>query len=274
VAVAASCDDFIARENMPKNRALTDRGDKDYHFALPYRSRDFALSVFTRSQVLDIPEAYRPGLAALASLPANSFDELFAALQRAPQAANRKELGAWITPEVKSVTATDVPKIVNSITSLYRVRLRMEISADKLARDVVDAMQKLDIPELRIDEGNRQVITDRVAKLVALESLNVTETKAQELKAEYEHSFCDSRIFTDLRPVFSGNVADSPNAMLIVYTLRLGYHDSQESRHREFHVALDSSDLAALKDAIVRAETKAATLKSQLAGASIKPLEI
>jgi hypothetical protein len=264
----------MASKLLPQNRALTAWSPRDYHFALPYSRRDFVLSVFTRSQVLDIPEPYRPGLAALANLPNASFDELLSALQRAPQAANRKELGAWITPEVKSVTAVDVPKIINSITSLYRVRLRMEISSEKLARDVVDAMQKLDIPELRIDDGNRQVITDRVAKLIALDALNVTETKAQELKAEYEHSFCDCRMFTDLRPVFGGNVADPPSAMLIVYTLRLGYHDSQESRHRELHVALDSSDLAALKDAIARAEKKAATLKSQLEGAKIKPLEI
>lgn len=61
--------------------------------------------------------------------------------------------------------------------------------------------------------------------------------------------------------------------MLIVHMLKLGYHDSNESRHKEFHLALDSKDLAELKEIIIRAETKAKTLKSQLESAGVKPIE-
>jgi hypothetical protein len=150
----------------------------------------------------------------------------------------------------------------------------MEVSAERLAGDVVTTMRESGQPELRIDDDKTGMVTERLAKLLAIESLNVVETKAQELKAEFEHTFCDSRIFTDLRPVFGGDVAKPPSVMLIVHSLKFGYHDSGENRHREFHVALDSSDLAALKDVIARAEKKAATLKSQLEGAGVKPLEI
>jgi len=133
-------------------------------------------------------------------------------------------------------------------------------------------MQKL--PELHVDNGNESAVADRLSQLLSVESLNVLETKAQELKLEYEHAFCDCRIFTDLRPIFGGNVSDSPDTMLIVYTLKVGYHDSHENRHREIHIALDAGDLASLRAAIERAETKAKSVRTRLGSAGIKSLEV
>ena len=227
-----------------------------------------------KSRVLDIPERYRSGLVVIANLAPSAFDELSSALQRAPECSTSKELSAWVTPEVKSISPVELPKVIDTLTSLYRVRVRAEISADILARDVVHTMRDSGAPELVIADDKRSLAQGQLAKLLAHSSLNVLETKVQELKHEYEHTFCDSRIFTDLRPIFGGDVGDAPSTMLLVHILKLGYHDEHESRHRELHIALTSEQLKTLKDVIERAETKEKTLRSHFQSTSIKPIEV
>ena len=203
-----------------------------------------------------------------------SFQELSSALKRAPSFANTKELSAWVAPEAKSIPATDVSRVIEALTSLYRVRLRLETSSESIAKDVVASLQAEDDPDIRITEQNRKAVTDRISTLLEMESLNVIQTKAQELKGEYEHEFCDVRIFTDLRPVFRSNVADAPETMLLVHMLKLGYHDAHEGRHREFYVSLDVNDLASLKAAIERAETKAKSIRSRLKSAGLNLIDL
>jgi hypothetical protein len=222
--------------------------------------------------VFNVPERYRAGFSTVIKLSDASFDELASALQRAPSFANAKELAAWVSPEAKSVSASDISRVIEAFTSLYRVRLRLETSPERIVRDVIGSIREEDDPDLQITDENRSSVTDRLAKLLAMESLNVIETKAQELKSEYQHEFCDVRIFTDLRPVFRSNVADAPDTMLLVHMLKLGYHDSHEGRHREFYVSLDANDLGSLKAAIERAETKSKSIKASLASAGMKTI--
>jgi hypothetical protein len=219
---------------------------------------------------LVIPERYRPGLAVLLNTPDQAFDELLIALQHAPESAGHKELAAWVSPEVKNIPASDVTKIVDSLTSLFRVRLRTERSVEQLARDVTAALRA----NLEISETAGEIFAERLSRLLTIKSLNVIETKASELKAEYQHTFCDARVFTDLRPVFGESAEESPSAMLLVHTLKLGYHDSRANKHKEFHLSLDSGDLITLKRAIERAESKSKTLKSKLESAGIKSIDL
>jgi hypothetical protein len=44
--------------------------------------------------------------------------------------------------------------------------------------------------------------------------------------------------------------------------LRIGYHEG--SQHKEFHVILDSEDLIALSEVVVRAQAKDKTLRGLL----------
>ncbi len=150
----------------------------------------------------------------------------------------------------------------------------MGMSSVGVAKDVVTTMRESGRPELHVSPEIESSVVERLSELLELKALNILETKAEELKSEYEHTFCDCRIFTDLRPVFGGNPQESPSAMLLVHMLRMGYHDSNENRHKEFHIALDSSDLFALKEAIERAETKAKSLKASLEAAGIKSLDL
>jgi len=223
---------------------------------------------------LSIPERYRSGFYAVAKMSDASFDELIGALKRAPSFENGKELSAWVAPEARSVPPLEVSQIVDAFTALYRVRSQLEVPVSRTALDVLKALRSEDdLGGIVITDENWKSLADRVAKLLAMESLNVIQTKAQELKSEYEHEFCEARIFTDIRPVFGSNVADAPVTMLLVHMLKLGYHDSHEGRHRELFLSMDGSDLASLKAAIERAETKAKSIQSRLESAGLKLID-
>ncbi len=135
-----------------------------------------------------------------------------------------------------------------------------------LATDVTIAARE--IPNFKIPEGVD--FTERLAALLALDSLNSIALKAKELQAESERTFCDARIITDVRPVFGENIEDSP-AMIIVHTLKIGFH---ESGHKDIYVALDAGDIANLKKTLQRAEDKANKLKAILDKAGLRNLDL
>lgn len=219
---------------------------------------------------LKIPDRHRVGMQVFLALNDSSYTDLLGALKRAPSMSSSKELVAWVAPEVKTLQADEVKNLVNMLTSLYRVRVRSNVSVQQLAEDICDP--------LRGDGGlpadQEAKFRDRLATVLSVEALSVVATKAQELRTEFERTFCDARLITDLRPVFGGNVEDAPNAMIIVHTLKLGYHDTNSSEHKEMFVAMDNEDMAKLADQLVRAAKKEKTLKTRLEAAGIKFVDL
>jgi hypothetical protein len=218
---------------------------------------------------LRIPDRYKEGLGILVSLPNGSSSELLDVLTRAPQTANFKELASWVTPEVKSLTASQVSSVIGTLTSLARVLARINVSAERLASDLYDAV---------LEDGGKAAdpkgFQELVAKLLVLPALNVLGEKARELQGEFERTFCEARILTDLRPVFGDDPQAAPSTMVIVHTLKIGYHDAHTATHKEIFVALDTDDIATLKKNLERAELKARSLKARLEGTGIKSTDL
>jgi hypothetical protein len=220
--------------------------------------------------VLKIPEVYRPGVLVLAHLSEGSYQQVLDALSRAPSSFVRtRELVAWIASEIKDISSAELGKLINTLTSLYRLRSRQhEVSIDKLANDVTVAAR--DIPGFKVGEGAD--LAGRLGALLALNSLNTIALKAGELQRESERRYCDSRVITDVRPVFGDSLDDSP-AMIIVHMLKLGYHDSTPG-HKDIYVSLDAADIVELKRTLQRAEEKAQKLKGMLEEAKLPPIDL
>ena len=220
--------------------------------------------------VLKIPEPYRLGVSVLANLPESSYNEILHALSRAPSSfVNPRELVAWVMSEAKGVSPSELTKLVSTLTSLYRLRSRQQgTSIETLANDVAIAAR--DIPNLKVAEGVD--LASRLSALLALDSLNTIALKAKELQEESERTYCGARIITDVRPVFGESLDDSPT-MIIVHTLKLGFHDSTPG-HKDIYVALDASDIAALRKTLERAEEKAKKLKIMLEAAKLPSIDL
>lgn len=86
--------------------------------------------------------------------------------------------------------------------------------------------------------------------------------KAQQLKLDNENSFSNSRIITDIRPVFSVNALEA-DSFLLIHNLRIDYINSNRDIEAAIF-ALDINDLLELKKNIERAISKEAYLKEKI----------
>ena len=88
-------------------------------------------------------------------------------------------------------------------------------------------------------------------------SLDLT-AKVSLIKNDQSHAYLQSKIYTDVRPLFGRSDAKVYGAV-IIHTLKLSYQDGEQ--RKDFFVALDQSDLLSLRDVIERAEAKEATMR-------------
>jgi hypothetical protein len=218
---------------------------------------------------LKIPDRYKPGIVVLSALSDEVFESLDIALQKAPiPGIGQKELAAWVSSEIVGPSKQEIRRLIETLASLYRLRKRSAVQLETLVADVTEAASK---DGLNISADRLSV---RLAKLLVLDSLNLIDTKAKELQLEAEHTLCDARIITDLRPVFGGNVSDSPDAMIIVHTLKLGYHNSKNQQHVEMYIALDADDIGKMIEVLKRAQEKSRTLKQKLEASGIRIMDV
>ena len=97
--------------------------------------------------------------------------------------------------------------------------------------------------------------------------------KAISLRTDFPNTFCDSKILTDLRPVFGDDAQRPPSAAIITHTLKIDYHGTNR-KHQEFYVTLDADDLNTLASAIQRARQKASSLRGLLNRAGTVDLDM
>ncbi len=218
---------------------------------------------------LRIPEQYRSGLAKLRSLSDESFEKLLVALQKSPPMVKAEELSDRVAPEVPGIAKNDLGKIIRTLSSLYFVRVDAEVSTKRLASDVCAAMQSTGDEELKLSEPEQPKFKDRLEKLLSVDSLSHA-SKAVGLRGDFARLFCDAKILTDLRPIFA-KPEEPPVGAVITNTLKLGYHEGRN--HREFYLTLDAEDISNLRKVLIRAESKAKSLKALLEKIGMPDLE-
>lgn len=220
---------------------------------------------------LTIPERYRRGLLKLLSLADPDLDQLVEALQSAPISANLEEIREAVARHVSVITPQDLGEIVKALFSLYVVRAQSEVSLNRFAADIMEALQEIDLPPNIRSEDDVAAKTRRaLQRVLEIEPLNLV-SKAIGLQGEHARTFCDARVLTDLRPVFSSDPAASPVGMVITHTLKVEYHEGGD--HREFFIALDADDIKTLSEVLARAGAKAASLDGLLVGCGIRNLD-
>lgn len=219
---------------------------------------------------LKIPDRYKAGIKILAALPAPQFEGFLAAARRAPKTFTTSgEFEAWAAPEVPTIPAADLSKLIYSITSLYRLPVRYGVTASKLASDVLEGA-RAGITDFQVVDGTEFV--ERLTALLSIESFNIVAVKAKELQTESERIFVEARILTDIRPIFGNKIEDDPTASVIVHTLKIVSHEN--SGHKEYFFALDADDIASLKKTMERATDKVKSLKALLDGTKLRAIDL
>ncbi len=111
------------------------------------------------------------------------------------------------------------------------------------------------------------ILVERIQKALTIGGLIAVAAKAIGIMMEQHRIFCGARILSDVRHVFATS-PDSISAAMLVHSLNISFHESGE--HKEFYVALTTSELQTLKKAIERAEKKSESLKATVHRSGVK----
>lgn len=210
----------------------------------------------------------------MVALSEPELEAFVAALTAAPLSAHVErsaEAAEAIVERLPSVPAEAVTQMVATLFVLYAVRAQADVGVSEFTSDLIEAMQQSGNSGLAVPEGSLAAVRTRLSRLLEIEPL-ATMSKAVGLSTDYPRTFCDARILTDLRPVFSTDPAARPVGAVVAHTLKIEYHDS--SGHEEFFVALDSADISTLQNALERAVSKAKSLASLLKESNLPEINL
>jgi hypothetical protein len=201
-----------------------------------------------------------------------SLKQLLAALRSGLIVPDWEDTAKKIAPKVPSVRPDDLTNILEGLSTLCRIREIAGVMPSKFLSDLMDDVRNMKGTGWHLTEESLRAIRERFDNLLNVEPF-VILSKAAGLQREGDHLYCDSRILSDLRPVF-GKEVGRPAGAVITHTLRLGYHEGAEGDHKELYVVLDSDDLESLIYTLNRAQAKDKALRELLAEAKLPNLTV
>jgi hypothetical protein len=218
-----------------------------------------------------IPERYEPGLTTIASLETDQgrFAELASAISASKPISEFSDFAGAVLSQLKNWKRSDVYNVLRTLYSLSAYLADEEMSPNELASQVLEVMRASGKDKLAVPDGSKQQFLDMLSRLLGIDSIKLA-AKAYGLRHDHQRWLCEVKVITDMRPVFA-DVHQKPNRMIVGHTLRLGYHE--DGQHKEFYVALNSSDVAALKKALQRAEDKETSLRTLIVDSSLKEFD-
>jgi hypothetical protein len=215
---------------------------------------------------LRVPRSEEKALARVLSLSDAEVGAIHAALAESEPALSVRRLADRVAE--KTGLASDlVYNVVRTLAVLYTARDRSSTSMDEFLADVERAAKEASSEDLKAPKIGWESARARIKRFLTIDrSLGIT-AKAYDLLNEYERVFCDARVVTDVRPIFTADVAQKPDAAILVHTLRIAYHEGGDLK--AVYVSMDTSDVASLMKLLERATKKEAGLEPLAKGAGI-----
>ena len=159
-----------------------------------------------------------------------------------------------------------VSKIVGEFCRMEYGRIGLDMTAKEFMDDLVNTAVSEPDAEFKLTEAQTELLRKRsVCVLEVTPSLNIT-AKAFGIFSDHGKTFSSVKVISDIRPIFTDD-ANKVQAAAIVHSLVITYVD--EGDYMEFHVALDTNDIAVVRKALDRADIKAGQLKSVIAKSDI-----
>ncbi len=217
-----------------------------------------------------IPKQFEQGIVKILNLPDGVAAALLLALQASPLSLKPKVMSLSISEKIKDLSEAEIEQIVLTLTSLYMAQASLEMSAPEFLDGLIEAIEESSSKPADFTEDARSKFKQRLADLLNIDSFG-TAAKAQEVLHEQQYALSQVRILTDIRPVFGKEKIESPVAAVLVHTMKLTY--ISEGKIREFFVAMDTSDIKILRDALERAEKKAESMKEMISKTGVSIIE-
>lgn len=208
---------------------------------------------------LDIPKEDTGSIVAIKTLTPAAIEKLVSALKTAQPVSDAREMAASIAAHVPSITMAQLSRVLETLYTLYYIRELSGVKHPTFLEDLMDGIRSN--PNLQLSTKDVPKLRSVLEKLLTIETL-LTVSKAARLQRDGERLYCQSKIASDILPVFGSDASVPPVGAVLNHTLRIAYHEGGD--HKEFHIVLDSDDLNALRDVIQRAQEKDKTLRALL----------
>ena len=211
-----------------------------------------------------IPEKYIGGFEKLSSLTNEDFEKIKEGISYTSLTFSLKKLADNIV-EVKKVNPADLHQIFVSLGSILPYMEKVEA-----INELID-----DIANIGVQKGfikDKNTFVERLTFLFSSPQIYYA-SKARELLTECGNIYIDSRLITDIRPVFGIDLDESPKGAMIIHNLHIHYQADEEGDHKDLFLALDAKDIKTLKDVLNRAEIKEKSLKTVIEKAGLTNLK-
>jgi hypothetical protein len=205
-----------------------------------------------------IPEDYKFGIKVIIALKDSDLAKIIQILNGTPVVLNVRKFNQKIFSQIDFIEPQEAKNLIDTIGSLYDLRLSLNISNEEFADEIVEVIQESSDKSLKLDEGNVENFKQRLSSLLDIESLSL-RAKATNLIVDHQTIFRDAKLISDIRPIFGNDVEEKPIATVLIHTLKIEYVENNDLR--DFHVALDDKDVTNLIALLKHTQLKAENLK-------------
>ncbi|HEY9877784.1 MAG TPA: hypothetical protein V6D29_04975 [Leptolyngbyaceae cyanobacterium] len=208
--------------------------------------------------MLRIPSEAKAGIEILAKSSNDFVQTLYGVLQKQrPHLSLEKLCKAAFSDMKNNISEEDFESLFNMLTSLYLLLKEEGLETDEVVFEIADAVSRDENIQLNDDELD--LLIDRLFEFLYLEDSIKLSYKASNIKADNQNVFLQSKIYTDIRPIFREDINDKdPVGFVVIHNLKVQFSDG--SGDKEFYVTLDSQDLEMLQIAVKRALDKEASV--------------
>jgi hypothetical protein len=220
---------------------------------------------------LRVPEDQIADIKKLLELPDDKLNEFVDALGNAGLRFNMYDLSNDLSRILKLPRELTLG-IISVLVSLYHTRDEAKPVGDFVDKEVFAAIKRAKALAPENEDAQWKRLSNFLKAALSSERTLGTAAKAGPVLTHHERIFTGAQIMTDLRPIYHVDVSEKPEAAVVVHMLQIGQRDSFNHR-AELYFALDSNDIAELKEIIERAMRKEKTLRNIMENSGITVLD-
>ena len=154
----------------------------------------------------------------------------------------------------------DRDAVSSILVAIFILRIKADEGSEEFADDIIRAV-KNSKSELISGFKDWIELKKRILEILQLNSI-YSSVKAFSLKTDSDKILVESKILTDIRPIFDNSNTDHFTRAIVVHNLKIIYHKDDE--HKSIMLSLSGDNLQDLKKIILRAEKKESAIKSSL----------
>lgn len=198
-----------------------------------------------------------------------SVTELSSVLAAAQVKHDIEEMTDKIAENISTIPYDDLSSIMRILDMFYYIREMNNVDLSIFIDDIIEGVQYSSYDDINLEKLEASSLKTKLEKLLNIRPLKLI-SKATIIQRDGERLYCESKILSDIRPVFDDDVSVVPSGAVITHTLKITYHLGRD--RQEFHVVLNAEELASLHEVIARAQMKEKTLQVLMKNTNIDNL--